>query len=433
MNIYKIFIILLFTVFGYSQEQIEGKWIPSSFGNTMYEFVDGLRHTYYCNDYNNECDTDYWNSLDTSDAIPNPNPYWVNGNTLTIDLFFGNEATYTMGFRCDGQVVDFYYDEDDWAEGLHSTMFRLDFDDFDDDCVNMPEECFDLSGIDFGDCDMVLGIGWDGYQCEYFSGCDWIVDDIDYSDYFFDSWQGCEEICSSNNGCNLTTDDILGPYYFEDTPYRNVLAQEEEPGERLFISGLVKQNNCEFPISGSLIEIWHANDEGCYGIVEDCDTGNPEDDYFNLRGKFFSDENGNYAFESILPGYYASRPRHIHIKITTPSEEILVSQLYFEDDPLCESDPWCQDADGRIISLEENEFGLYGEINIIMDSSESGIILGDINFDTLLNIQDIVLLVGIIIGNVNPNDFQIYAGDINIDYIINVLDILQLTNIILNN
>ena len=59
-----------------------------------------------------------------------------------------------------------------------------------------------------------------------------------------------------------------------------------------------------------LIEIWQANDEGCYGIVENCDTGNPENDYFNLRGKFFSDSNGDYSFESILPGYYGSRPRH---------------------------------------------------------------------------------------------------------------------------
>ena len=33
-----------------------------------------------------------------------------------------------MDFRCDGQIVDFYYDEDDNWEGLHSSMFRMCFD-----------------------------------------------------------------------------------------------------------------------------------------------------------------------------------------------------------------------------------------------------------------------------------------------------------------
>ena len=110
---------------------IEGRWILSMFegdpGNTMYEFLDGLRYTYYCADENG-CDSTYWNSMDTSDALPTINPYTVDDSTLSIDLHFGNTATYTMDFRCDGQVVDFYYDEDDSWEGLHSTMFRVGFD-----------------------------------------------------------------------------------------------------------------------------------------------------------------------------------------------------------------------------------------------------------------------------------------------------------------
>ncbi len=110
---------------------IEGRWILPMFEgdpeNTMYEFVDGLRYTYYCGD-DNGCDSTYWNSLDTSDALPTINPYTVDDNTLSIDLHFGNTATYTISFRCDGQVVDFFYDEDDNWEGIHSSMFRVGFD-----------------------------------------------------------------------------------------------------------------------------------------------------------------------------------------------------------------------------------------------------------------------------------------------------------------
>ena len=268
-----------------------------------------------------------------------------------------------------------------------------------------------------------------GYMPAYGSGIDPLTaEQINLMAQWID-----EGALNESNECNLTTDDILGPYYFEDAPFRSIVAHEDEPGQRLFISGTVKQNDCENFISGSLIEIWQANDEGCYGIVEDCNIGNPENDYFNLRGKFFSDSNGDYSFESILPGHYGSRPRHIHIKITTPNEEVLISQLYFENDPFCDNDPFCQDADDRIISLEENEFGLYGTMDLIMDSLENGIILGDLNNDEGLNIQDIVLLVNVIIEDLISTDFQLYSGDLNYDYNLDILDIIQLVNIILNN
>ena len=70
----------------------------------MYEFLDGLRYTYYCSDENG-CDSTYWNSLDTNDAIPNPNPYTFSNDTLTIDLFFGNTWQHPISFECDGNVV----------------------------------------------------------------------------------------------------------------------------------------------------------------------------------------------------------------------------------------------------------------------------------------------------------------------------------------
>ena len=102
----KIFIILFFISISLSQNVIEGRWIPELFSNTMYIFEDGLRYTIYNTDSNFE-------DLDIEDAIPNPNPYYVDEDTIIIDLFFGNEATYTLGFRCDGNVVDFYYDDDE--------------------------------------------------------------------------------------------------------------------------------------------------------------------------------------------------------------------------------------------------------------------------------------------------------------------------------
>ena len=172
-------ILSILSVYAQGTESIEGRWIPSTFGNTMYEFVDtepfaeaGLRYTYYCDDENG-CDSTYWNSLDTSDAIPNPNPYSVSsdGNTLSINLFFGNVATYELGYRCEGQVVDFYFDEDDDWEGLHSTMFREGFDSTNNECLETnPEDCICLELWD-----PVCGIDGNTYSNACFATCEYVV------------------------------------------------------------------------------------------------------------------------------------------------------------------------------------------------------------------------------------------------------------------
>ena len=88
---------------------IEGRWLaPSIVGaqaNTMYEFINDLRYTYYCSSDTNGCDSIYWNSLDLNDAIPNPNPYTFINDTLTVDVFFGNTWQRFATFECDGDVV----------------------------------------------------------------------------------------------------------------------------------------------------------------------------------------------------------------------------------------------------------------------------------------------------------------------------------------
>jgi hypothetical protein len=126
----------------------------------------------------------------------------------------------------------------------------------------------------------------------------------------------------------------------------------------------VLSNDCLTPVPGASIEVWQANQAAVY------DTSAS----FNLRATITSDENGHYAFETIMPGAYLNgaqyRPKHIHFKVTKPGFPTLITQLYFEGDEYIPADPWASqpEASGRIITLNpignEQSEGLF---DIVLD------------------------------------------------------------------
>ena len=50
---------------------------------------------------------------------------------------------------------------------------------------------------------------------------------------------------------------------------------------------------------------------------------------YRLRGHQFTDANGRFSLETIVPGLYPGRTRHIHVKVQRPNGAILTTQLYF--------------------------------------------------------------------------------------------------------
>ena len=65
-------------------------------------------------------------------------------------------------------------------------------------------------------------------------------------------------------------------------------------------------------------------------------------------------------------------------------------------------------------------------LNIIAENYQQSI-LGDVNGDTIVNIQDVILLVSSILNGQTDD-----SGDINVDGTVNILDVIQIVNIILN-
>ena len=57
--------------------------------------------------------------------------------------------------------------------------------------------------------------------------------------------------------------------------------------------------------------------------------------------------------------------------------------------------------------------------------------MGDLNFDGITNILDVVIMINLITGEEELSDQVFESADINSDTLINVLDIVLLVNIIL--
>lgn len=93
--------------------------------------------------------------------------------------------------------------------------------------------------------------------------------------------------------CDPTTLDFYGegPFYTPNPPdiLNNQLADQNESGTRLIVSGRVHNLDCTEIIPGTVIDVWHADDSGAYDNVG-----------YNLRGVTESNSQGFYMFETIL-------------------------------------------------------------------------------------------------------------------------------------
>ena len=75
------------------------------------------------------------------------------------------------------------------------------------------------------------------------------------------------------------------------------------------------------PSARALLDVWQADADGAY-----------DNRGFRLRGHLFADADGRYRLETIVPGCYPGRTRHIHVKLQPPGGRVLTTQLYFPDE-----------------------------------------------------------------------------------------------------
>jgi protocatechuate 3,4-dioxygenase beta subunit len=156
-----------------------------------------------------------------------------------------------------------------------------------------------------------------------FAGCGagFGPDEVSDAGPVLDATPQCEEGPSEPN--------VEGPFYKPDAPERADLTTDDGvTGTVLSLFGQVLSVGC-VPLADATLDFWQANKDGVYD-----DVG------FVLRGVTRTDADGNWTLRTIIPGNYAGRPRHLHVKVSAPGYVLVTTQLYFPDDPLNLQDPF---------------------------------------------------------------------------------------------
>lgn len=126
---------------------------------------------------------------------------------------------------------------------------------------------------------------------------------------------------SCSDGDEPTPSQMEGPFFKPRSPQRSSLLDAGSKGTKIVISGLVLTTRCT-PVAGALLDFWQCDDHGEY-----------DNSSYRLRGHQFTDGDGRYRLETIVPALYPGRTRHIHVKVQAPNRPVLTTQVYFPGEP----------------------------------------------------------------------------------------------------
>jgi protocatechuate 3,4-dioxygenase beta subunit len=160
-------------------------------------------------------------------------------------------------------------------------------------------------------------------------------------------------VCADDD-LEATVPQTEGPFYTPDTPQRQSLLEPGMAGTRLVVSGYVYDTACR-PIPGALLDFWQADDAGAYDNVG-----------YRLRGHQFADDEGRFVLETIIPGLYTGRTRHIHVNAQAPNQPVLTTQLYFPDEPANATDGIFDPA--LVMDMEDAADGEVGFFTFVLST-----------------------------------------------------------------
>lgn len=116
-------------------------------------------------------------------------------------------------------------------------------------------------------------------------------------------------------------------------------------GELIILMGVISDHRGT-PVSGAVVEIWQADNNGYYDHPR-ARGADAVDDYWKIErdnldsnfsyfGSVETGNNGIYWFQTIIPRWYhvfgTDRAAHIHVKVWSNGHGVLTTELYFPGD-----------------------------------------------------------------------------------------------------
>jgi protocatechuate 3,4-dioxygenase beta subunit len=156
-----------------------------------------------------------------------------------------------------------------------------------------------------------------------------------------------------HDGDEPTLRQTEGPFFKPSSPQRVELLETGMAGQRIELAGFVLSRGCK-PHAGALLDFWQADDKGRY-----------DNSGFRLRGHQFADAEGRFRLRSVVPGAYAGRTRHIHVKVQPSGGRVLTTQLYFPGESLNRTDGLFREE--LLVRTAKNAGWLAGRFDFVVD------------------------------------------------------------------
>ncbi len=142
----------------------------------------------------------------------------------------------------------------------------------------------------------------------------------------------------------LTPRATEGPYYpdhlplDQDNDLLQVKGQDAKAlGVEASFGGRLLNANGQ-AVKGATIELWQADNNGCYIHSQGAPRGKERDPRFQGYGKMETNAKGEYRFRTIIPGLYTGRTRHWHLAVVKDGKRLLTTQLFIAGEPQNERD-----------------------------------------------------------------------------------------------
>ena len=155
------------------------------------------------------------------------------------------------------------------------------------------------------------------------------------------------------DGDEPTVRQTEGPFFKPRSPERSDLREPGAEGSPFEVSGFVLTRSCR-PLSGAVVDLWHADDKGEYDNIG-----------FRYRGHVITGSDGAFRFRTIEPALYSGRTRHYHVKVQAPGSRLLTTQLYFPNEPANLRDGLFQHE--LLMRVADGGDGLAGRFDFVLN------------------------------------------------------------------